>query len=83
LPGKYIKLNFDLLSLHVQFRGCPPVNPCLNGALCRMTLTGYQCECTAGFTGTLCQVGLVNRNIPHLRERFGYFSFRDFSVAFL
>ncbi|XP_075972136.1 cubilin [Anticarsia gemmatalis] len=35
------------------------VNPCQNGGICRQDeniITGFRCECTAQYTGTLCQV---------------------------
>ena len=32
-------------------------NPCQNGATCTNTIGGYQCSCTQGFEGKLCDQG--------------------------
>jgi hypothetical protein len=34
------------------------VNPCQNNGLCIPTSTGYQCQCSASYTGALCQTPL-------------------------
>lgn len=41
---------------NIFFPECTPNNPCQNGGTCSETLFGFQCACTGGYSGTVCQV---------------------------
>ena len=46
-------------------------DPCQNAAKCIDDVNGYTCECLAGWTGPLCEIG--KRIRPHLNSYFiGY-----------
>ena len=36
---------------------------CQNGGSCTDLVDGYRCLCEAGYTGTNCQTGEVDRNL--------------------
>ena len=48
----YFFFLFEIFLLEIDF--CLP-NPCKNDAQCFGYLGGFQCECTTGFSGKLCE----------------------------
>ena len=41
-------------------------NPCQNSGVCKLTSTGYMCQCTSQFTGTICETPVQNGKRPSL-----------------
>ena len=56
----YIKLYINAITLILQsidFDDCLS-NPCQNGGTCQDEINSYTCNCTAGFTGHDCEIGI-------------------------
>lgn len=39
---------------------CQPTNPCMNGATCVNQQTSFFCQCSEGYTGSMCETGETN-----------------------
>jgi len=46
------------------------VRTCLHGGTCRSDLTGFSCECSAGYTGRFCELG--ESQILNLNAHFAF-----------
>lgn len=45
---------------------CEPVNPCQHGGICSDELGDFNCNCTEGWEGHNCSIGMKQHNILNL-----------------
>jgi len=56
--------TYDLLFYNVVRENPCNSSPCSNGGTCqRLTADTYQCQCTPGYTGTLCEGKIYSNNL--------------------
>ena len=64
------KITFPCVTLVID--NCLGVQ-CLNNATCANSLNAFTCQCVSGYTGALCESGIVLKD----RNSFLYFKFRN------
>ena len=56
--------TYDMLFYNVVRENPCNSIPCSNGGTCqRLTADAYQCQCTPGYTGTLCEGKIYSNNL--------------------
>jgi hypothetical protein len=56
--------TYDMLFYNVVRENPCNSIPCSNGGTCqRLTADTYQCQCTPGYTGTLCEGKIYSNNL--------------------
>lgn len=56
--SKYLHWQMNLVFLNPDINECASM-PCLNGGVCEDLLNNYTCTCTANFTGSHCETGVL------------------------
>ena len=56
------------ISSYAVFTACDS-NPCLNSGTCRRQAGSYICTCQPGFTGSLCQEGLLAQFSDNISDK--------------